>query len=137
MKRPNGCFFPLGLEHRRPSVATANLVSSQNSSGHAWSAGKHEFSCVFVGKLKESLHRVDPDLGMQEVLVNPRCACAVRVYCSRSVCRSVGLSVRTFSLEPRLWWIPNVDMWVCATGARHSKSLERRSQRTVCLWGEA
>ena len=28
-------------------------------------------------------------------------------------------------------------MWVCATGARHSKSLERRSQRTACLQGEA
>ena len=24
-------------------------------------------------------------------------------------------------------------MWVCATGARHSKSLERRCPRTVCL----
>ena len=23
--------------------------------------------------------------------------------------------------------------WICATGARHSKSMERRSQRTVCL----
>ena len=23
--------------------------------------------------------------------------------------------------------------WICATGARHSKSVERRSQRTVCL----
>ena len=28
-------------------------------------------------------------------------------------------------------------MWVCATGARHSKSLERRSQRTACSRGEA
>ena len=26
-------------------------------------------------------------------------------------------------------------MWVCATGARHSKSLERGSQRTACLRG--
>ena len=26
-----------------------------------------------------------------------------------------------------------VDMWVCATGARHSKSLERRCPRTACL----
>ena len=25
-------------------------------------------------------------------------------------------------------------MWVCATGARHSKSLERRCPRTACLW---
>ena len=34
--------------------------------------------------------------------------------------------------------IPNVDMWVCATGARHSKSLERRSQRTATVFtGEA
>ena len=24
-------------------------------------------------------------------------------------------------------------MWICATGARHSKSMERRSQRTGCL----
>ena len=23
--------------------------------------------------------------------------------------------------------------WICATGALHSKSMERRSQRTVCL----
>ena len=29
--------------------------------------------------------------------------------------------------------MPNVDMWVCATGARHSKSLERRCPRTACL----
>ena len=29
--------------------------------------------------------------------------------------------------------MPNVDMWVCATGARHSKSLERRCRRTACL----
>ena len=29
--------------------------------------------------------------------------------------------------------VPNVDMWVCATGARHSKSLERRCPRTACL----
>ena len=28
-------------------------------------------------------------------------------------------------------------MWVCATGAWHSKSLERRSQRTACSRGEA
>ena len=28
-------------------------------------------------------------------------------------------------------------MLVCATGARHSKSLERRSQRTSCSRGEA
>ena len=95
MKRPNGRFFPLGLEHRRPSVATANVKPK-----FKWPCMEcreaREFSCVFLGKLKESLHRVDPDLGMQEVLVNPRCACAVRGYCSRSVCRSVGLSVRTF-----------------------------------------
>ena len=55
----------------------------------------------------------------------------------RSVGRSVGLcicvSVPTFSLEPWLLYIPNVDMWVCATGARHSKSLERRCPRTACL----
>ena len=29
--------------------------------------------------------------------------------------------------------MPNVDMWVCATGAGHSKSLERRCPRTSCL----
>ena len=29
--------------------------------------------------------------------------------------------------------MPNVDMWVRATGARHSKSLERRCPRTACL----
>ena len=28
-----------------------------------------------------------------------------------------------------------MDVWVRATGARHSKSLERRSQRTACLRG--
>ena len=65
-------------------------------------------------------------------------ACAAKGYCSRSVGRSVGLSVSlsvcTFSLEPWLLLIPNVDMWVCATGARHSKSLERRCPRTACLW---
>ena len=26
-----------------------------------------------------------------------------------------------------------MDMWVCATGARHTKSLERRRPRTACL----
>ena len=51
----------------------------------------------------------------------------------RSVGRSIGQSVRTFSLKPWLWWIPNVDMWVRATGTRHSKSLERCFQRTACL----
>ena len=51
--------------------------------------------------------------------------------------RSVSISVRTFSLELWLWWIPNVDMWVCATGAQHSKSLEWHCERTACLWGEA
>ena len=30
-----------------------------------------------------------------------------------------------------------MDMWVCSTGTRHSKSLERRCQRTACLRGEA
>ena len=30
--------------------------------------------------------------------------------------------------------LPNLEMWICATGARHSKRMERRSQRTVCLW---
>ena len=29
--------------------------------------------------------------------------------------------------------MPNVDMWVYATGARHSKSLELRCPRTACL----
>ena len=29
--------------------------------------------------------------------------------------------------------MPNVDMWVCATGVRHSKSLEQRCPRTACL----
>ena len=29
--------------------------------------------------------------------------------------------------------MPNVDMWVCATDAGHSKSLERRCPRTACL----
>ena len=29
--------------------------------------------------------------------------------------------------------MPNVDMWVCAPGARHSKSLERRCPRTASL----
>ena len=29
--------------------------------------------------------------------------------------------------------MPNVDIWVCATGARYSKSLERRCPRTACL----
>ena len=38
-------------------------------------------------------------------------------------------------IEGRHEMIPNVDMWVCATGARHSKSLERRGQRTACLRG--
>ena len=46
---------------------------------------------------------------------------------------SVGLSVATFCLEPWLLLIPNVDVWVCATGARHRKSLERRCPRTACL----
>ena len=32
---------------------------------------------------------------------------------------------------------PFIPMWVCATGAQHSNSLERRSQRTACLRGEA
>ena len=53
------------------------------------------------------------------------------------MCRFVCRFVPTFSLDPWLLLIPNVDMWVCATGARHSKSLERRSQRTACLRGEA
>ena len=70
-------------------------------------------------------------------------ACAAKGYCSRSVYlsvtvglsvgRSVCVSVPTFSLEPWLVKIPNVDMWVCATGARHSKNLERRCPRTACL----
>ena len=59
--------------------------------------------------------------------------CAAMGHYSWSLCQLVGvcvcLSVRTFSLETWLWWIPNVDMWVGATGARHSKSLERRSQK--------
>ena len=42
-----------------------------------------------------------------------------------------------FSLEPWLLWISNVDMWVSATGARFSKSLEQNYQRTACLQGEA
>ena len=29
--------------------------------------------------------------------------------------------------------IPNLDVWVCATGARHSKSLKRRFPRTARL----
>ena len=29
--------------------------------------------------------------------------------------------------------MPNVDMWVCATGAEHSKSLEWRCPRRACL----
>ena len=39
----------------------------------------------------------------------------------QSVSLSVYLFVRTFSPEPRLWWIPNLDIWVGATDARHSK----------------
>ena len=57
------------------------------------------------------------------------------VICYRSVGWSVCLSVCLYmfarSLKPWLWSLPNVDMWVCATSARHSKSLERRCQR--CL----
>ena len=49
-----------------------------------------------------------------------------------SVCRSVCPHVfsRTVAaVDTKI----NVDMWVCATGARHSKSLERRCPRAACL----
>ena len=53
-------------------------------------------------------------LEQQVYFINPRCACAAKGYCSRSVCRSasrsVCLFVHTFSLEPWLWLIPNVVM---------------------------
>ena len=49
----------------------------------------------------------------------------------RSVSRQLCLSVCTFSLEPWVWWIPNVDMRVGTTGARHSKSMERHYRRTA------
>ena len=55
--------------------------------------------------------------------------CVSTVYVYLSTC--MYHSVSTFSLELRLWWILNVDMWVCATGAWHSKSLEWRCQRTA------
>ena len=57
----------------------------------------------------------------------------VSLCVSWSVGRSVGISVRSFSLKMWQWWILNMDMWVCATGAQHSKSLEPRCQRTACL----
>ena len=69
-------------------------------------------------------------------LLTLACACAAKGYCSLSgwlICWFVTLFLRTFSLEPWLLSIPNVDMWVCATGARHTKSLERRCPRTACL----
>ena len=67
---------------------------------------------------------VNPDPSFFLTLVR---ACAAKGYCSRSV--------HTFSLEPYAWllYLPNVDMWVCATGARHSNSLERRCPRTAHL----
>ena len=56
------------------------------------------------------------------------CTCAAKGYCSLLVSRSIGLSAHFLS--------NHVDMWVCATGAQHSKSLERRCPRTACLqWG--
>ena len=53
---------------------------------------------------------------------------------SRSVCLSVGRFVARFLLNRgcgkyQTW----ICMWVHATGARHSKSLERRCLRTACL----
>ena len=61
-------------------------------------------------------------------------ACAAKGYCSRSVGRSVGRSVSLLVCLHVFSWIAavdNVDMWVCATDARYSKSLEQCCQKTV------
>ena len=53
-----------------------------------------------------------------------------------SVCVCVCVSVHTFSLKLWLWWLPNLDMWVRATGARHSMSgaaLSNKSMFTSCV----
>ena len=82
------------------------------------------FGLEFVrhGFVRHFLHKLSRAHAQRRVIV-----------VGRFVGRSVSQSVPTFSVEPWLLQIPNVDMWVCATGARHSKSLERRCPRTVCL----
>ena len=58
------------------------------------------------------------------------------IVVGRSVGRSDCRLVRTFSPEPWLWWIPNVDMWVGITGVWHSKSLEQRRRSMEFLRGD-
>ena len=41
-------------------------------------------------------------------------------------CMYLSICWYIFSLTVAVWWIPNVDMWVCAVGAQHSRSVERR-----------
>ena len=77
------------------------------------------------------------------VLLTLARACAAKGYCSRSVflwvgrsvgrsvCRSVGRSVSLFSRFLSNRGCCRYQTWICATGARHSKSLERRSNTYV------
>ena len=45
------------------------------------------------------------------------------------VCVTVCLSVNSFSREPCLLWVPNVEVWTSTMGALYSKKLERRWQQ--------
>ena len=67
-------------------------------------------------------------------VINPRCACAAKGYCSRSVGRSVCWSVCPHVFSRTVATVDTKRGYVvCTTGARYNKSLERHRPRTACL----